>query len=355
MNCPGCEVPRRLAREPGTLLLAPRLAHTRAKLIEHLEGNSWEVRAEAAEVIAVAIGEGGLARLVGHLAAVLSDPESKGCNAVFLPESERFNSGHLARTTSVKDLMGLKSGEWLGQLLADGRVNMHYQPLVHASDMNRVFAYEALLRGVGEDGELIFPDRLFGAAAQSGMLFHMDSAARLAAIRQANEHGLETRLFINFNPAAIYDPQYCLRSTMAAARAGDIPPENFVFEVVESTEVADPDHLLRILDVYREAGFRVALDDLGAGYSSLNLLQRLRPDFVKFDRELVSGVDGDPYKAKILSRLIHLAGELDIHTVAEGVETAAEAEWVAETGVDYIQGYHVARPGSPPPLPFGGG
>ena len=286
---------------------------------------------------------------------MLSDPESEACNAVFLPETERFNVAHLARATSVKGLIGLKSGEWLGQLLADQRVIMHYQPLVHASDMNRVFAYEALLRGVGEDGELIFPDSLFGAADQSGMLFHLDSAARLAAIRQANKHQLDSRIFINFNPAAIYDPQYCLRSTLAAAREGYIPAENFVFEVVESTEIADPDHLLRILDVYRKAGFSVALDDLGAGYSSLNLLQRLRPDFVKFDRELVSGVADDPYKAKILSRLIHLARELGIRTVAEGVETVEEAEWVAEAGADYIQGYYVARPASPPPLPFEGG
>lgn len=124
-----------------------------------------------------------------------------------------------------------------------------------------------------------------------------------------------------------------------------------MFEVVESDSVSDVEHLLRILETYRAAGFRVALDDLGAGYGSLNLLSRLKPDFVKFDRELVRNVHQDAYKEAILGKLIEMAQAVDTQTIAEGVEVRDEGEWVRDRGVDYVQGYLFARPGSPPPVP----
>ena len=101
-----------------------------------------------------------------------------------------------------------------------------------------------------------------------------------------------------------------------------IDPGRVVFEVVESDEVRDTAHLLDILSTYRAAGFRVALDDVGAGYSSLGLLARLRPDFVKLDMGLVRGVDADPYKAQVAGKLVEMARGLGVETVVERVETA---------------------------------
>lgn len=92
------------------------------------------------------------------------------------------------------------------------------------------------------------------------------------------------------------------------------------------------------------------MDDLGSGYSSLNLLHRLRPDFVKLDMQLIRGVHADPYKATMASRLLGLARDLGVLSVAECVETPEELEWVREHGADYVQGYLVARPGNPPRL-----
>jgi EAL domain-containing protein (putative c-di-GMP-specific phosphodiesterase class I) len=119
--------------------------------------------------------------------------------------------------------------------------------------------------------------------------------------------------------------------------------------VVESDAVSDTEHLLNIVKFYRQKGFRIALDDLGAGYGSLNLLTSLKPDFVKFDRELICGVDLDPYKQKVFVKLVEMAHELGIHTLAEGVETEGEYRWLAAQGVEYLQGYFFARPASPPP------
>ena len=144
------------------------------------------------------------------------------------------------------------------------------------------------------EGGLVSPGRIFGAAKSARMLFQTDLAARRTAIREAVRQGVEGNLFINFTPAAIYDPRFCLRSTVEAVDGAGISPERIVFEVTETEETRDVDHLRNIVAFYREKGFRVALDDLGSGYSSLNMIHRLRPDFVKLDMQLVRGVDTDP-------------------------------------------------------------
>lgn len=162
---------------------------------------------------------------------------------------------------------------------------------------------------------------------------------------------MANHVFINFNPASIYDPTFCLRSTVLAIKNSSLEPDQVVFEVVESTDVPDPAHLLNILAYYREAGLRVALDDLGAGFGSLNMMARLRPDFIKLDMALVRDVDSDPFRATMVRKLLEAAHELGVRTVAEGVETEGEWSWLRDNGADLMQGYLIAAPGTPPPLP----
>lgn len=189
---------------------------------------------------------------------------------------------------------------------------------------------------------------MFDIARQADLLFHLDRTARLTAIAQAVVHGSPLPAFINFNPTSIYNPNACLQSTRHAVDTAGIPPDRIVFEVVESDDVGDADHLLNILNFYRDAGFRVALDDVGSGYSSLNLLAQLKPDFMKLDMQLVRGVDTDRYKAGIAARLLDFASCEGIKTVAEGIETRGEWEWVRDHGADYAQGYFFARPSATP-------
>ena len=191
------------------------------------------------------------------------------------------------------------------------------------------------------------PVSMYDAARDAEVLFQLDRAARLTAIRESLAHRIKEQLFINFNPSTIYDPAYCLKTTISAIETAGIKPDRIYFEVVESDQV-DVD-LLGIMNFYRRAGFKVVLDDLGAGYGSLNLLSNLRPDVVKLDMKLVRDVDKDHYKAGITSKLIEMARQLGVLTVAEGVETAGEFEWFRNEGVDFVQGYYIARPDSPPP------
>jgi len=240
---------------------------------------------------------------------------------------------------------------WLFDVLREDHLTTLFQPIVSASDLSAGFGYECLTRGRGEDGQPIAARDLFQTAAAARLLFQLDRASRVAAIEAAGRHGVEGTIFIIFDPTSIYDPDYCLRSTFQAARRDNIDPARVVFEVVETGHVEDPDRWLSILALYRQAGFRVALDDVGAGYSSLNLLVRLRPDFIKLDMALIRGVDRDPFKATIAGKLLEAARDLGVRTIAEGVETDEELGWLRVHGADLVQGFLVARPATPPPSP----
>ena len=106
----------------------------------------------------------------------------------------------------------------------------------------------------------------------------------------------------------------------------------------------------KVLAAYRERGFKFALDDLGAGYSSLQMIHELRPDFIKLDIELIKNVHADNYRATLTLKLIEAAQQLGIKTIAEGIECAGEYDWAQAHGADFVQGYYIGEPCSPPML-----
>ncbi|WP_435005696.1 EAL domain-containing protein [Tundrisphaera lichenicola] len=256
---------------------------------------------------------------------------------------------HLLDTMPLSTMIAKIKGDWLVEMIREERMTSHFQPIVRTESPGEVYAYECLLRGLDLEGSLIAPKLMYDSARNAELLFHLDRAARLTAIREAVRLGIRERLFINFNPSSVYDPAYCLKTTIAAIDEAGFAPDRIVFEVVESDQSGA--NLLRILETYRKAGFRVALDDLGAGYGSLNLLSQLRPDVAKLDIQLIRDVHLDPYQANITAHLLEMAHKLGIETVAEGIESAEEFEWFRDHGATYIQGYYIARPASPPPRP----
>jgi len=184
-----------------------------------------------------------------------------------------------------------------------------------------------------------------GLASAADLMFQVDLAARRSAVAAYGaRQGGESRVFIDFAPTSIYDPAYCLKTTFQAVPAAGIRPDQVVFEVTESEHVGDLATLTDVLAHYREAGFGVALDDLGSGYASLNLLHVLKPDFVKLDMELIRDVDARPHKAALAGKLLEAAAAMGIRTVAEGVETGGEYRWVRDHGADLVQGFLIERP-----------
>jgi EAL domain-containing protein (putative c-di-GMP-specific phosphodiesterase class I) len=350
-SCSQCEVLPSDFPEYGTLYLAPPLSHTFGKLCGSLRRNDVSFEQPHPEVVAVAVVPGMLAQVLPQLRQSLANQELRDTRSLVLPDGVTLSIADLMRMRPLWSLIAAVEGRWLVQMLAENRLETHFQPIVSAANPTEIFGYESLLRGRDAAGELVLPGRLFSTARDTDLLFQLDRAARISAIHGAHTYGLDCRVFVNFNPTAIYDATYCLRTTIHEVEQSRLHPEQVVFEVVETEEMGDTSHLLRILEVYRNAGFQVALDDLGSGYGSLNLLARLRPDFVKLDMELIRGVDQDVYKSQVAGKLLELAQELGIKTIAEGIETTAEWAWCRDHGADYAQGYLFARAAVPPPLP----
>jgi EAL domain-containing protein (putative c-di-GMP-specific phosphodiesterase class I) len=150
------------------------------------------------------------------------------------------------------------------------------------------------------------------------------------------------RLFINLHPTDLFDPQ------LLAGEPALLPhAHRIVFEVTEVAEIKSFDKARESLEVLREKGFGVAVDDFGAGYSGLNNLALLNPDFVKLDMALVRQVDKNARLARLITHIIDFARDESIRVIAEGVETESEYRAVLELGVELVQGYYFARP-SPP-------
>lgn len=335
----------------GTLHVCPQADELVPRLQASLAGTGLPLTQPQPDMWTVGYADGQLDGLIAYLSQSLSRSEQSGIQALLLPAGRQPTMRDFMSTRPLDTLLHELGGRWLLDVLRHERLETHFQPIVSAADPNAVFAYECLVRGRGEGGHLIPPGELFHAARTADLLFQLDRLARLTAIRAAVRHGVSSRLFVNFNPSSIYTPSACLRTTFQAVEEAGLTPERITFEVVESEEVHDTAHLLGILKVYREAGFGVALDDVGAGYSSLNLLAKLRPDFIKLDMGLTRGVDTDPYKARVAMKLLEMSRDLGVRTVVEGVETVGEWEWAREHGANFVQGYLFARPAAVPPLP----
>ena len=242
-------------------------------------------------------------------------------------------------------------------LLADeaGRFHAEYQPIVEL-DGRRVIGHEALLRASTAAGELVLPDVLFPAAEAAGWTHVLDRIGRTTALQGAGAWLGTGLLFINFIPTSIYRPQVCLRTTEIAAEQAGLALDQLVFEVTEGHRVRDLDHLASVFAYYRERGCRVALDDLGAGYSSLSTLARLKPDFVKLDKDIVLALP-EPAAAAVVSAIVRITHAYGGTVLAECVETEEQADVAAQLGVDLGQGWLFGRPVRPvgPVGPVGSG
>ena len=348
IRCRDCETLPEAPPDVGSLHLAPTLAPTVEKLLALLSRSRMPVSESGTGVLSVALPESGLAKLALDLADVLTPAELRDTPCLVTSNGAAPALADLLRTVPLARLVGRIRGEWARQMLGEQRLVTHFQPIVEARAPERVFAHECLVRGRERNGALVSPGEILPVVKAAGLLPQFDRAARLSALRAAERRGLPWLVFVNLNPNAVHDPATCLASTFLAVERSEIEPERVVFEIPEAEEVADAAHLAELVSLCRQRGFRVALDDLGAGYASVRLLTRLKPDFVKLDRELVEGIDTDAFKARFVEKLLDVACGLGIPCVAEGVETEKELRWAQERRVDYVQGFLVALPDDPP-------
>ncbi|MAD43863.1 MAG: diguanylate phosphodiesterase [Oceanospirillaceae bacterium] len=217
-------------------------------------------------------------------------------------------------------------------------ITVALQPIVHPASQT-VWAQEALVRGPG--GE---PAGWVFAQIDSANMYQFDQACRIEAIRQAAQCGVDSLLSINFMPNAVYQPELCIRTTLAAAREHNFPIDKIMFEVTEGEEVDDFDHLHNIITSYKNMGFITAIDDFGAGYSGLNMLAELDADVIKLDMALIRDIHQHRKRQAIVKGIVQVCHELGIKVIAEGVEQVEEYHHLQNIGIEYFQGYLFARP-----------
>lgn len=218
----------------------------------------------------------------------------------------------------------------------------YMQPVIDTKT-GKPYGYEFLLR---PNSKLFAfnPGELFAFSQRAGLQSMLDSQARINAIRTGAhmlEHG--TKRFINFLPSSIYDPRHCLQSTFKAVREYKVDPDDLVFEVVETEKIEDISHLKFIFDEYKKAGVHVALDDLGSGFSTVEVMKELKPNFAKIDRSLVRDCHEQPEKIERIKKLKTAADEIGTLLLAEGIEKPEEYEAIKPI-VDYVQGYFFGKP-----------
>ena len=239
--------------------------------------------------------------------------------------------------------------EWIREALSDGWLFSVFHPIIHATT-GELFAQEALLRARNSHTQQVLgAGQIINACEKLNLLHQLDQRARQSAIRAAAEHVPgPARIFINFLPNTIYDPEICLRTTMEAAEQFNVPMSRLVFEVVETEKIPDMAHLRHILDYYRKRGVGTAIDDMGAGFTGVDYITSLQPEFVKLDREFVLAAEQTAEGRTQMDLMVRVAKEQGAKLIAEGIETEAQMEMCVDAGVDFLQGFFFAKPACPP-------
>ena len=358
-GCQHCEVLPRPLRGPGTVLLRFGHTHTLGKALSFLAGSAWEYTEENGTV-GVRVPAGDLAPLLSPILDLMTSVEERDTRVFFRPEGRLPGASDTFEVESLPEFVARSRSAWVLDLLREKLLYPVFQPLVRLSDLPgpgngskgggpEVYGYECLTRAT-VDGGTASPSVMFDLARGAGFLFQMDLAARRAAIAGAAAHGIQQKVFVNFTPNSIYNARSCLNSTVRLVDDVGLERSQVVFEIVETERLPEIPHLKRIVEYYRERGFGVALDDVGTGFSSMEVLLALKPDYVKLDMSLTRGVDVDEDKAFVTGKLLELVRGLGLRAVAEGIETPGELGWVREQGVDLGQGFLFARAATPPPL-----
>lgn len=223
-----------------------------------------------------------------------------------------------------------------------GYIEMHYQPIL-AADGHRVVAAEALMRWCDPARGFIPPSDFIPIAEENGFIHELGAFAVQRACEDARAWPM-IDIAVNVSPLQLSDMRI-VDIVAAALTANAMAPSRLILEITESAFLAPDSAAEKVLAELRKLGVRIALDDFGAGYSSLACLTRIPIDKLKIDRSLVAGLDRSADAGTIMHAVLALARGLNLAITAEGIETAAEHRFLVACGCREFQGYHFARPG----------
>jgi EAL domain-containing protein (putative c-di-GMP-specific phosphodiesterase class I) len=228
----------------------------------------------------------------------------------------------------------------LSRLIFQGGVRTVFHPIVRLTDLG-VIGHEALTRPQG-DVSFHSVEDLFAFAETTELLMEFERLCRRMALRSAASVPGLGLLFLNASASAVEDPDWSVGMPDVMAEAG-LKPQDVVVEITERVAIVRHDEFQKSLRTFKDRGYRVAVDDMGAGYASLQSLAAIEPDFLKFDVSLVRDIDRSSIKRGLLDSLRQLGQKINARVIAEGVERPEEMRTLLELGIELGQGFHFHR------------
>jgi len=266
------------------------------------------------------------------------------------PESQLYNAVREAQGVA-KGSIDLQTARLLPEfkeMIDNMRFTAVYQPIVSFRS-GSILGWESLTRGP-QNSYFRSPDVIFTFAEEVGLLYPLEKVCRHIALHQLGELEPDHKLFLNIHPRTISDPNFVRGETLKLIREVGLKPRNIVFEITERHSINDFACFNKTLEHYRSQGFLVAVDDAGSGFSCLQSIAEIRPDFIKIDISLVKGIHINPVKRALLETFVTFAEKIGCSIIAEGIEEEEELNTLASMGVHYGQGYFLGRPVYPKQL-----
>lgn len=231
----------------------------------------------------------------------------------------------------------------LDSILAHGGLSIVFQPVFELNESPQIYALEALSRGPkGSNAECA--NVLFEYVRRKGKEAEVDRACVSAVLAAASTITTSAAISINVHASTLENDGGFVSFVLDACAANGIAVSRLILEIVEQQKYFDAAHFFAALDAFRAAGVRIALDDIGLGYSNYRTLIEVRPDFLKIDRYFVSGCKEKDNAQAAIESIALLARRLGGRTIAEGIESGDDLETVRNLGIDLVQGFHLAMP-----------
>ena len=243
-----------------------------------------------------------------------------------------------------EDILGRKIQE-LEWIIKNNMLVTMFQPIVKMQDFS-IFGYEALSRAKGAK-EFFNTDILFDFVVSTSYLLELERICRINAVTNFEKPN-HANLFINISANAIYDPELYEDRFIHLIESKGLSSENVVFEITERMAIVDFDAFKKAANRLKDKGFQLAIDDVGAGYSSLHTISEIMPKYLKYDIALVKDIDKNLIKKSMLETLIPFVDKIGAYLIAEGIETKEEYKVIKEMGVPLGQGFLFAPPSEPP-------
>jgi EAL domain-containing protein (putative c-di-GMP-specific phosphodiesterase class I) len=232
--------------------------------------------------------------------------------------------------------------ERLQDILLRERVVTAYQPILRMQE-GTIMGFEALSRGPRGSG-LEGADALFGAATANSLLVELDRLCRKRALLSSARIPSNAKIFVNTLPATMRDPQFRGKALIDFLDKAQVAPDRIVIEITEHLVIENYNIFRDTMAYFTDLGMSFAVDDVGAGYSGLESIAKLKPSYLKIDTALVRDVHVSPVNRSMVKALIALGHGIGAKVIAEGIHNEEETQVLRAMGVDFGQGYHLARP-----------